>query len=136
MRSTVILVIVLATVLSGCLSSTGPQDDDTDLSEVGNNTVIYNSSGFFPQTLTIETGETVTWQSTGPSMWVASAQHSTHTEYDGTTTSQHCSVPSSATSRFDACEDTEEYMFTFDKVGEWDYHNHLRSGHTGTIVVE
>lgn len=131
-----IAVLMFATLLAGCLSGTAPQDEGTDLSDVGNNTVIYNSSGFFPQTLTVETGETVTWQSEGPSMWVGSDQHPTHTEYAGTTTSEHCSDPSSASSRFDACEDMDEYTFTFDRAGEWGYHNHLRSSHTGTIVVE
>jgi plastocyanin len=136
MRNATIIVLIITTITAGCLSGTAPDSEGTDLSDVGNNTVIYNSSGFFPQTLTVETGETVTWQSDGPSMWVASDQHPTHTEYAGTTLSEHCSAPSSATSRFDACEDTDEYTFTFGTAGEWGYHNHLRSSHTGTIVVE
>lgn len=133
---TTIVVLIAATLLAGCLSGGQPDTTGTDLSDVGDNTIIYNSSGFFPRTLTIETGETVTWQSDGPSMWVASDQHPTHTEYAGSTTSEHCNAPTTADSRFDACEDTEEYTFTFEKEGEWGYHNHLRSGHTGAIVVE
>lgn len=55
-------------------------------------TVTYNGSSFSPSSVTIARGGTVTFTSTGPTMWVASAPHPTHEGYDGTTRSQHCAA--------------------------------------------
>ncbi|MFB6076721.1 MAG: hypothetical protein ABEK12_01155 [Candidatus Nanohaloarchaea archaeon] len=37
---------------------------------------------------------------------------------------------------FDQCSTGTTYTFTFGKTGEWAYHNHVRSGDTGTVVVQ
>lgn len=127
-------MLILIVLLAGCLS--GNSGESLTPADVGENTVIHNSSGFFPQTLTVEQGTTVTWQSTGSSMWVASDAHPTHTGYSGTSLSEHCGDSSTAAERFDSCDAMDSYSFTFTKTGEWSYHNHLRASQSGTIVVE
>lgn len=101
-------------------------DQDTE------NTVTYTDSGYSPATLTIEAGETVTFQNDSASaMWTASAVHPTHGEYP---TDGGC-----LGSTFDSCEGTqpgESWSFQFDETGEWGYHNHLAPSDTGKIVVE
>jgi putative cell wall-binding protein/plastocyanin len=115
-------------------SVSADQDDDATENETADNVVTYTSDGFSPRIIEIEQGETVTWRSEGPDMWVGSNQHPTHTEYDGTSLRQHCGGGAEAT--FDSCEDVDTYSFTFNKTGEWGYHNHLLSSHSGTVVVE
>lgn len=99
------------------------------------NTINYTSSGFTPQTITVSQGESVTFvnESSGD-MRVASAVHPSHAVYGGTTRSEHCPDPDNTA--FDQCQTSDTYTFTFDKAGEWNYHNHVNAGDTGTIIVE
>ncbi len=145
-NSTLAIALLSLVLLAGC---TGQQPADTggaqeqggdtqstaacDGVDGETHTVTYTQNGFTPQDITVEQCDTVTWESEGPRMWVASDRHPTHTDYDGTTTNQHCDGTSSST--FDACEPTPSYSFTFDKTGEWGYHNHVRAAHGGTVVV-
>ena len=78
---------------------------------------------FAPSRLKIRKGDTVVWtnRSASPS-WPASGPHPTHTGYPG----------------FDALKGLntgETYMFTFDRTGNWKYHDHLNPGVTGTILI-
>src|SRR3990167_9203248 len=85
--------------------------------------VTYSAGGFSPSTVTVKIGGTVTWSSTGGGqMWVASAQHPTHTAYSGTTLQEHCD--DAVDTSLDQCETGTTYSFTFDKAGTWRYHNH------------
>jgi plastocyanin len=145
------LAVVL--VASGCASntSTSPEDresppenqtDDvgTDPSEGASNTTIvtYTSSGFQPNTVTVQQGDTVLWRSEASRpMWVASNRHPTHTQHDGSSRSQHCEngAPTSS-SIFDQCSVGGSFTFTFDKKGDWNYHNHGNNVHQGTVIVE
>jgi plastocyanin len=96
--------------------------------------VAYTADGFTPNTVTIKVGGTVTWTNqSGGQMWVASGVHPTHASYDGTTLQQHCAA--GASSSFDQCAAGNSYSFTFNKVGTWQYHNHLNASQTGTVVV-
>jgi plastocyanin len=99
-------------------------------------TVTYTAQGFSPQEVHIASGGTVTFVDENPSggMWVASAQHPTHSVYSGTTLDQHCDTMSNDS--FDQCEEGATYSFTFDKVGTWTYHNHSQSSHFGRVIVE
>ena len=101
----------------------------------GSNTITITSSGYSPSTLTINKGEMVTFVNQGSaSSWPASNVHPTHTSYDGTSLSEHCSNGNS----FDACHglrEGESYSFTFKVVGSWRYHDHLHPSSGGTIVV-
>lgn len=101
-------------------------------------TVTLTNEGFSPKTVTIKKGQTVTWlNQASMDMWVASSVHPVHSAYSGTTLQQHC--PDAQNSSFDACQGFSKgstYSFTFDKVGSWNYHNHLDPNQTGTVVVE
>jgi len=134
-------LMLLALLLAGCVGGSSTSDQETSPSTKGTTeagsgaTVTYTTSGFSPEQVTIEQGETVTWVNEGgPGMWVASDVHPSHSEYDGTSTQQHCQDGSSDT--FDSCSAQERYSFTFEKTGTFRYHNHQQAGHVGTVVVE
>jgi plastocyanin len=113
------------------------EKDDVDAmeeSDIGPVTINYTSDGFSPSTVTINSGDTVIWKNQSDrNMWVASAVHPTHTIYPEQSEGQCLG------SAFDACEATPKdsvYEFTFNETGSWKYHNHTRSAHIGTVVVE
>jgi len=94
-------------------------------------------SGFSPKTLEINLGDKVTWINKGSTnSWPASAFHPTHTIYPGSSISKCGTVERG--NIFDACSSFGEggsYSFTFNEVGNWNYHDHLISSKTGTIIV-
>lgn len=94
--------------------------------------VTYTDSGYSPNSITIKKGETVIFKNqSARSMWTASGAHPTHRLYP---TTGGC-----LGSTFDACQGVQpddSWSFTFDIVGAWKYHNHLRPEDTGTIIVE
>ena len=97
--------------------------------------VIYGPQGFSPKSVTIAKGGSVMWVNEGgANMWVASDQHPSHTGYAGTTRQQHC--PDTSRVSFDECAPGSDYSFTFQKPGMWEYHNHMKATHTGTVIVE
>jgi plastocyanin len=80
--------------------------------------------GFTPTVIEIAQGQTVTFENVGtePS-WPASNDHPTHQIY----------------SEFDPKEPVkpgEVWIFTFDKPGDWKFHDHLSPQHTGIIKVK
>ena len=105
------------------------------LDENQGTTVTYTDTGFSPKTITIKRGDAVNFvnQSSGD-MWVASAMHPTHIVYSGTTLNEHCPDPENDS--FDQCVAGDSFSFTFDKVGTWNYHDHLGPTNFGTVVVE
>jgi plastocyanin len=111
--------------------------DGTQASSTGESavvTVVYGQGGFVPATVTIKKGQSVTWVNQGGGqMWVASAQHPTHTAYSGTVLAEHCATATN--DAFDQCKAGMTYGFTFDKVGTWRYHNHAQASHFGSVVV-
>lgn len=86
--------------------------------------VTYTDAGFSPSNIEINIGDTVIFTNdSGHKMWVASAQHPTHRVY----------------SEFDdrkGIANGEIYEFVFEKSGTWGYHNHVRAGSTGKVVVK
>lgn len=147
MRLKLLALIAVIVLASGCVSDSEPQTNnnqqpnneppaDSSADTNSNNTIFFTNNGFEPQTLTIEQGETVTWidRSENTPMWVGSDRHPHHTNYDGTSVSQHCENGESDT--FDQCEAGDRYSFTFDKKGEWGYHNHEAFRYSGKIIVE
>lgn len=98
--------------------------------------VVYTTSdGFTPDNLSVKVGDTVKFvKKSTEGMWVASATHPTHTVYGGTTLKEHC--PDTSGTAFDQCESGNEYSFTFAKAGTWAYHNHLRVGMYGKVIVK
>jgi plastocyanin len=97
-------------------------------------TVTYNGTSYSPKDVTIKRGGTVTWKnaSTG-NMWVASASHPSHTVYDGTSRSEHCTTAGSTP--FDQCKGGGDYSFTFTKAGKWGYHDHINASAFGSVTV-
>lgn len=88
------------------------------------NSVTYSDSGFSPQVLTVEQGMTVTFVNrSSRGMWVASVVHPTHEVLPGF---DQLSAGGNGTS----------YSYSFERTGEWKYHNHVFPGDTGTIIVE
>ncbi len=107
---------------------------DTGTPSVGMTaTVTYDGSSFSPAEVTIKKGGAVTFTSTGVPMWVASGPHPAHTNYSGSTLAQHC--PDTSNGSFDQCAVANSYTFVFDKVGTWPYHNHVKLGAYGKVIV-
>ena len=100
-------------------------------------TVRYQNGQFTPQTVTIQSGDVVKFINQGDGdMWVGSDAHPTHTQYAGTTVSEHCQDGDETSRAFDQCSVSDTYTFTLEQTGEWDYHNHVNASAGGTIVVE
>lgn len=98
----------------------------------GQNVIVYTNTGYSPNSINIKAGDTVTFKNeSSQPMWTASAMHPTHTQYP---TTGGC-----IGSTFDACQGVQPgstWLFKFDLVGTWKYHNHLNPTHFGTIIVE
>ena len=96
--------------------------------------ITYSNSGYTPKTLTIKTGQSVTFKNqSSESMWPASAMHPTHRVYP---TTGGC-----ISSTFDACRGVQagdSWSFQFDIPGTWKYNDHLNpnANNSGTVVVE
>jgi plastocyanin len=113
--------ILVATVfLAGCGGGGGGGDKGGG----GGNVVKLTDNGWEPSTLTIKSGDTVTFENdSSDDAWPASNVHPTHLLYRG----------------FDAKKPLlpgDSYSFTFTKVGSWGYHNHLEPDVQGTIDVK
>lgn len=151
------LILTAVLIASGCaeksstdspdeVTSNPPEDpvdsnnsENTSSQDEGNQTIItYTDSGFEPGTITVEQGTTITWQSEASRrMWIGSNRHPTHTQYDGSSTGEHCENREPVSSSvFDQCSSGQTFSFTFKQTGEWNYHNHRYSTHTGTVIVE
>lgn len=87
-------------------------------------TIRYSSNGFSPSEVTVPVGTTVMFVNDGNSaMWPASDPHPVHTAYG----------------EFDSNRSLrkgETYSFTFTKKGNWGFHNHMMSSHTGMVTVK
>ncbi len=87
-------------------------------------TIVYTNEGFLPKELRIKKGDTVKFiNQSDRKMWVASDNHPAHEiypEFDQKDISLRGVV----------------YEFKFEKPGNWGFHNHLFSNHTGNIIVE
>src|SRR6185369_14523485 len=89
----------------------------------GNVTIHMDENGFIPTKVTISVGEKITFENVGKEPhWPASNIHPSHKIYPEFDPKK--GIPSG-----------EEWTFTFNKVGEWRFHDHLASQFTGTITV-
>lgn len=86
-------------------------------------TVAYTDSGYSPKEVTIKAGTAVVFvNQSSVGMWTASAVHPTHQLLPG----------------FDQLKEVAKggtYEYTFEKVGTWKYHNHLKATDFGSVVV-
>lgn len=85
--------------------------------------IVLTANGFEPAELSVKKGTTVTFSTTaGRPFWPASNLHPSHEIY----------------SEFDPkkpLKPDETWQFTFNKIGDWNMHDHIRSYYTGTIHV-
>lgn len=85
--------------------------------------VTLEKNGFVPKEITIRKGDTIVFKTTRKeSFWPASQLHPTHTIYP----------------EFDPKRPTnprDSWNFTFNKVGIWNYHDHLAPLFKGTVKV-
>lgn len=132
-----VIIGLLCTVLAFYVTKTMLRDEPIDFSsekvdtssekeqtvKEGEVSVVMTKSGFEPENLTIRKGTTVTFSTNvDRPFWPASDLHPTHEVY----------------SDFDprrSLAPDETWSFKFDRVGEWNMHDHLRSYFTGSIKV-
>lgn len=102
--------------------------------------VTLTDSGYSPASVTIARGETIRFiNNSSRSMWVGANEHPTHTEYDGTSTREHCANGMNTRTSFDQCSSVakgEFWDYTFQKTGNFRYHNHMGASNTATVVVQ
>jgi plastocyanin len=114
-------------------SDATPPVGDTVMADVAA-VVTYTNDGFDPSVVSVENGEAVRFVNNSTrDMWVASANHPTHTVYPEKTGNDCLG------SSFDACEGVpsgDSWEFTFKSAGDWGYHDHLRSNMTGVVTVQ
>lgn len=95
--------------------------------------IIFTDEGYRPREITIKKGDRVRFSNdSGNEHWPASGVHPTHSLYPEK--DQNDCLGSS----FDACralKKGEFWDFTFNREGQWRYHDHLRAYNTGTITV-
>ncbi|MBI5229736.1 MAG: hypothetical protein HY981_00295 [Candidatus Magasanikbacteria bacterium] len=101
-------------------------------------TITYDDNGFSPTPLTVKMGTNVTFKNNSSSdFWPASAVHPTHEAYPGSSITK-CET-SAAKTIFDACAGVAKgtsWTFIFKEKGSWNYHDHLKAGRYGKVVVE
>ncbi|TAL49512.1 hypothetical protein EPN83_00340 [Patescibacteria group bacterium] len=101
-----------------------PPPVPTPLSVPQTVTVTYSDQGFSLSIVTIKVGDRVRFTNeSSAGMWIASAPHPTHTIYPQF--DQKASVAKGGA-----------YEFTFSKIGDWTYHNHLNPAHKGRVIVK
>jgi len=154
---TLIAIVVIALVLIGgyflvASRAAAPAPEDASESVVsetqeeepiGDNEyaalVTYTDGGFSPASVSVKAGDTVRFvNNSAGALWVGADEHPTHTEYDGTSTREHCVDGAAVGGAFDMCRRSvpgEFWEYTFTKAGSFDYHNHAQASHGGTIVV-
>jgi len=112
-------------------------DDPVDTTEVGKTHLVsYTDEGYEPKELTVALGDTVVFENnSSKEMWTATAQHPTHTVYDDSHKTSLCSENIGQDGVFDQCEVGDSFAFTFNKLGEWGYHNHVGPRDFGKIIV-
>ena len=82
-----------------------------------------SSRGFSPEILEVEQGDIVTWVNLDSKRhWPASDSHPIHDVYPDFDSKKPLMA-------------NEEWEFHFDKVGEWEYHDHLNPSKVGKIIV-
>ncbi|HEV8223906.1 MAG TPA: cupredoxin domain-containing protein, partial [Rubrobacteraceae bacterium] len=107
-RAGILLVIILGAAVLSFVGKAYSHEDD------GGSVVVHvTDEGFEPRSITVEAGRTVVFENAGDEAhWPASDDHPTHQEYPGFDPKKP--VPPG-----------EEWSFTFDRPGEWGYHDHM-----------
>jgi plastocyanin len=111
------------TVQNQVPQTTNQSTSETACPAVERAEVKVTDQGFDPAKVCVVQGGTVVWTNeTRSSHRVASDPHPSHTDYPG----------------FDDVRGEAgggTYSFTFDRIGDWGYHDHADPSHTGRVVV-
>lgn len=100
-----------------------PTSAATAAAEQSGTVVTLTESGFSPDTVTIDSGESVTFRNqSGSPMVVASNPHPQHTDLSEL--------------QSDTIGDGSTYTFTFGKAGTFGVHNHLNPSQTTKVTVK
>lgn len=98
--------------------------------------VSYTKDGYSPKNITINVGDTIVFEGeSAERMWTASSEHPTHTVYNDFHNVSLCDENKGNPEVFDQCGIGQSYAFTFNKTGEWGYHNHVQASHSGKVIV-
>ncbi len=129
----IISIVAVSSLLIACDYSATPQSTPAPQSTAkADVTVEITKDGFSPASITINKDQTVEFVNRDSALhWPASAMHPTHSLYP---TKGGC-----IGSTFDACRglrNGEKFVFTFDQVGTWKYHDHLNITKFGSIEVK
>ena len=136
MKKITVIVVVFVVAAAGAFlllnkngdGSPSPEASTTQSPQVAalvseQNIITLTENGFSQESLTIKTGESVTWQNnSGMRATINSDPHPSHTDYEPINLGQF--------------SDGESLNLTFDTPGIYGYHNHLNPSQVGTIVVE
>ena len=148
MKKPVIIVLILAVIVIGAgayfmtrpskisststsekVSTTSPDTNSNGTPAQSNDqtqvssTVIYTDSGFSPASTTIKSGESVKFvNNSSRALQLDSDPHPTHTN------NEELNVG--------AIGKGESVVVKLTTTGTWNYHNHLRTGDSGTIIVQ
>lgn len=133
-----IVAIIVALIILGGITVTVKNILQSDTSENDTRTnsettkipalkiveVTYTAQGFKPATTTVVEGQTVEFiNKSNNYFWPASNDHPSHKVY----------------SDFDSNKPVipgQTYSFTFEKIGTWNYHNHLNPTQVGAVIVK
>lgn len=117
---TLFLGLYMYTVYTG----SAPRENIIDLRGKERVSVVLKEDGFEPRDIRVSRGTTVIFSTTRQNKyWPASNAHPAHDVYP----------------EFDPQKSLgpeESWSFTFEKVGVWGFHDHVRSYFTGTIHVD
>lgn len=120
-----IFILFLIIILEAVILATGKDNPSSkiDLGVKHKYKINLTKDGFIPQNLTVQKGDEVEFTTNRTNVfWPASNLHPTHLIYP----------------EFDAkkpIESNESWSFTFNKVGNWRFHDHLAPLYTGVINV-
>lgn len=108
---------------TGGETSTTSEAPTTDTKEVASAaTITYTDEGFSPSATTVKKGATITvTNNSSADLMFSSADHPTHQLQPEL--------------NMDTLKPGESGKITVTKVGTWGYHNHLKAGEQGTIIV-
>ena len=96
---------------------------DTDGIPIVTTTVVMGEDSYTPAYLIMKKGSTIIWENESSSdRWPASDVHPSHTIYPEFDPKRPISPG-------------ESWSFTFDKVGEWDFHDHIKPSITGNVTI-
>jgi plastocyanin len=140
MHKPILPIVVLLLIIGGAVYSLQQNDVATDIPDLTSQEVVirYTDEGYTPESLAIKKGTEVTFlNESSRNTWPASVIHPTHRVYPETDIDKCGKVPES--SIFDACRGLkpgESWLFEFDRIGTWGYHDHLNPRHFGLVTVE